>query len=574
MDIQSSQSGLQLSQQTAPLSDHHSQYQTQQQPQTLHIPNEVSPVPSSPSSPPPEMQVMGMHPIQPITSNQSVQSNQSAQSYQSAQSFESAQSSQSSNTGNAANEYPNKQTNRSVPLAPPVPEKSGKSRRWSLTGRFFEKRKSVTEPFHVSGSHPLEVSAAYNAIDSNIVHDGGGGGGMNQSITAASNKQTTPPESNGSSRRSSLADIPKAILSSLLRVSLSSSSDSMAKAADTIEEGDDAEAIEIDENATTLMNGQASVTIAVPKAPPKDPWDLLQFPAPKSILKKFPPEAATSVTGGHDAGAATATAIAGGNGAGDSASGSKTGDPSDYCTSYVHPMATSGDAVLDMIPPSDHRARLLTHSPTPNHPQQQHLASSSRPSMEAREIDDGHLKVPGQTNGNGDQVMGMSLPPDVSAPGMQSNSIKDRDAVGLPLSSRAQVLSNQYYELESPQGQQQQQQQQSYNMPAGTINGAGLTLIGGVTSSGTYGSPGNMHSLNSMAGSNGAGVKRRSINFLETVEIIPAHRKAEYNRQSDKYATFKVLTPDLKSEIRDELNTYKMREMAVHVESMGNTAFH
>ncbi|OAQ25316.1 hypothetical protein K457DRAFT_53769, partial [Linnemannia elongata AG-77] len=67
--------------------------------------------------------------------------------------------------------------------------------------------------------------------------------------------------------------------------------------------------------------------------------------------------------------------------------------------------------------------------------------------------------------------------------------------------------------------------------------------------------------------------RRRSINFLETVEIIPVHRKSDYNRQSDKHATFKILTPDMKSEIRDELNTYKMREMAVHVESMANTAF-
>ncbi|KAF9140891.1 hypothetical protein BG015_001474 [Linnemannia schmuckeri] len=68
--------------------------------------------------------------------------------------------------------------------------------------------------------------------------------------------------------------------------------------------------------------------------------------------------------------------------------------------------------------------------------------------------------------------------------------------------------------------------------------------------------------------------RSRTIGFTEMIEIIPAHRKSEYNRRSYKHATFKNLTPDLKSEIRDELNTYKMREMAVHVESMGNTAFH
>ncbi|KAG0327276.1 hypothetical protein BGZ99_008037 [Dissophora globulifera] len=69
------------------------------------------------------------------------------------------------------------------------------------------------------------------------------------------------------------------------------------------------------------------------------------------------------------------------------------------------------------------------------------------------------------------------------------------------------------------------------------------------------------------------GLSRR-ISFVDTIEIIPAYRRSEYNRRSDKYATFKVLTPDLKTEIRDELNNYKMREMAVHVQSMGNTAFH
>ncbi|KAG0205648.1 hypothetical protein BGX28_002764 [Mortierella sp. GBA30] len=70
------------------------------------------------------------------------------------------------------------------------------------------------------------------------------------------------------------------------------------------------------------------------------------------------------------------------------------------------------------------------------------------------------------------------------------------------------------------------------------------------------------------------GMSRKSLSFMDTIEIIPAHRKSEYNRRSDKNATFRILTPDMKTEIRDELNNYKMREMAVHVDSMGNTAFH
>ncbi|KAF9925825.1 hypothetical protein BGZ67_008422 [Mortierella alpina] len=73
---------------------------------------------------------------------------------------------------------------------------------------------------------------------------------------------------------------------------------------------------------------------------------------------------------------------------------------------------------------------------------------------------------------------------------------------------------------------------------------------------------------------NGLGVSRKTLSFMDAIEIIPAHRKSEYNRRSDKNATFRILTPDMKSEIRDELNIYKMREMAVHVDSMGNTAFH
>ncbi|KAF9952468.1 hypothetical protein BGZ65_005238, partial [Modicella reniformis] len=62
--------------------------------------------------------------------------------------------------------------------------------------------------------------------------------------------------------------------------------------------------------------------------------------------------------------------------------------------------------------------------------------------------------------------------------------------------------------------------------------------------------------------------------FNETIEIIPTYRKSEYNRRSDKNATFKILNPDMKVEIKNELNNFKMKEMAVHIESMGNTSFH
>ncbi|KAK3808799.1 MAG: hypothetical protein J3Q66DRAFT_417374 [Benniella sp.] len=70
------------------------------------------------------------------------------------------------------------------------------------------------------------------------------------------------------------------------------------------------------------------------------------------------------------------------------------------------------------------------------------------------------------------------------------------------------------------------------------------------------------------------GPGRRSVNFLDTIEIIPTYRKSEYSRESDRHATFRMLTSNLKNEIRNELNSYKVREMAVHVDSMQNTTFH
>ncbi|KAF9350093.1 hypothetical protein BGX34_001419 [Mortierella sp. NVP85] len=56
------------------------------------------------------------------------------------------------------------------------------------------------------------------------------------------------------------------------------------------------------------------------------------------------------------------------------------------------------------------------------------------------------------------------------------------------------------------------------------------------------------------------GPGRRPVNFLNTIEIIPAYVKSEYSRESDKHAAFRMLTSKLKNEI--------------HVDSMRNTAFH
>ncbi|OAJ36892.1 hypothetical protein BDEG_21002 [Batrachochytrium dendrobatidis JEL423] len=62
--------------------------------------------------------------------------------------------------------------------------------------------------------------------------------------------------------------------------------------------------------------------------------------------------------------------------------------------------------------------------------------------------------------------------------------------------------------------------------------------------------------------------------FSETVEVLPTFRKSEYNRKPDAGATFKNLTPQMKVQIREELNTFKKTEMPVHEESLKNTCFH
>ena len=59
----------------------------------------------------------------------------------------------------------------------------------------------------------------------------------------------------------------------------------------------------------------------------------------------------------------------------------------------------------------------------------------------------------------------------------------------------------------------------------------------------------------------------RILVFAETVEVLPTFRKSEYNRKPEIGATFRNLTPQLKGQIREELNTFKKHEMEVHEES-------
>jgi len=67
---------------------------------------------------------------------------------------------------------------------------------------------------------------------------------------------------------------------------------------------------------------------------------------------------------------------------------------------------------------------------------------------------------------------------------------------------------------------------------------------------------------------------QKVIHFNESVEVLPTFRKSEYSRKPDINSTFKHLTPQLKMQIREELNEYKKHEMKVHESSLRNTLFH
>lgn len=68
--------------------------------------------------------------------------------------------------------------------------------------------------------------------------------------------------------------------------------------------------------------------------------------------------------------------------------------------------------------------------------------------------------------------------------------------------------------------------------------------------------------------------ERKIIMFQETVEVYPTFKKNEYNRKPDEDATFRKLTPQMKVQIREELNSFKRTEMEVHESSANNTCFH
>ncbi|KAF9968445.1 hypothetical protein BGZ70_003841 [Mortierella alpina] len=456
---------------------------------------------------------------------------------------------------------------------PTAATKEKKSRRWSLAGRFFDKRKSITEPFNIPNSHPQSFAATYNSGNANIVGLHPGSNGSHPQPTASG--ESSASGSHSGSRRSSIVDIPKAFLSSLRRGSLTSNSGSTSSnnssSHSTVvfggEENEDEEDEEIDAPVVTILfaDGLRQATMATLKAPPRDPRSNSQSAELRGILKKrSSPAPSTGSAASGDSGAHA-------NGA--SRSRHHSLSPHD-----VHPMAPTDSSVdLSLLPPRNHRASLVTRSPVPHHPSQQQQQMLS-PSWSSNVGAQGS-PIPARLRPQ------QSFDPNAVAPDhtMMSPRFVQMQQYQQPMmtyiSPRAQDLSVQYYGAmnQDPFSQQMLQGRFQYygssNQQNSMLDDAMVTAqqSSEILMMESYGGT---SSEDGSGMQNGLGVGRKTLSFMDEIEIIPAHRKSEYNRRSDKNATFRILTPDMKSEIRDELNIYKMREMAVHVDSMGNTAFH
>ncbi|KAI1288519.1 hypothetical protein EDD11_010011 [Mortierella claussenii] len=386
---------------------------------------------------------------------------------------------------------------------------------------------------------------------------------------------------------------------------------------------DDRDKDKEDDTNAIWTDGEPYLMMAVPKAPPQDAATLAKRPPPKSILKKRLSDANVNGIEGFVASAAVAGAGQRANTddlslqnpaatAADATDVAKSptlaSGTTDMPSENIHPMATpdmNAEEIEQLASTStDHRARLETNSPPPSaHPHAQPVnfsnpvLSSSLPSDAEADGDSpqSHSSSPDQDENphpsttptittatvsttttarppspfmlkdpypSSSLSPGAAIPSDFIPPGMQSNSYQRNNRDG----ERAQGSVAEDRELS--QAEMLNNEMMSVGARGGRYAGPPREILGDTMTNGQLG-------LGEGGGGGGGGRRmKRSINFLDKIEIIPVHRKADYNRSSDKHATFRVLTPDLKCEIRDELNHYKMREMAVHVDSMGNTAFH
>ncbi|KAF9910912.1 hypothetical protein BX616_010745, partial [Lobosporangium transversale] len=558
---------------------------------------------------------------------------------------------------------------------------SNRPRRWSLTGRFFgdrNRRKSLTEPFHIPHrcdnqsshekyhGHSTEQNSAKDRrasspvnIQKNIVNA--------SKHTNSSEQHHAPSATHGGERRTSITEIPRALLSSLRRVSISGfgadpppssscsgNNEAMAAATAAVsasiaaalgtsprnknnqldqlghldpetrpthhEERHEEDHESSSEEERAWPGDNFYVVMAIPKESSQDPISLAKRLPTKSILKKRLADAANINAQNNNVVAPAAIArveasnapVADVNGAeliAPIATKSERMTKSPILGSEdVHPMATadmSAEEIKNLKMSTDHYAELITHSPTPSHPQPQEersrspqgepfatIPSTSSPSSfslstdrssQETIVDDAdprsclnyneaamdHQKLMGPYSSS---PKGAAIPPD-STPGIQSNSSHRSRPTGgwvqaavIPEGgelSQAEMLDNEMVSINQGLNYSNNfDNNYSYKLQRnGTID-SNSSNNRGENSSQQFG----YDQIQDQGQGHPGQDKRRSINFMDRIEIIPVYRKNEYDRQSDKHATFLVLTPELKNEIREELNTYKLREMPVHVD--------
>ncbi|KAF9430896.1 hypothetical protein BGZ76_000667 [Entomortierella beljakovae] len=469
-------------------------------------------------------------------------------------------------------------------------------RRWTLTGRLFEKRRSST------GSPDIP-----NTLPQNLNNN-----------SSSSNK--VPAQSASSGRRTSLADIPKALLSSLRRSSLTSSSEPKDKS-----------------NQSTQPSSSSIVTTNT-----QDKADGGAFMATNDNATEATPTMAIMTTEiPHQATVEAPNELP-----------SETGHAQNLSTEEIHKQHSTNDTSPSSLrqinenvqlheftdrnldTPSGHQSHTLTESsvststPQSQSEQERQVDLRSQEEEEAIATNDGVSEIdntprfkPPVIDQEISPFDNTEVPPHV-IPGMQSNAHGDR-------AERPQgIVTDPYIGVDEAMGFNTSYLNQSHqNHDPFAMSGIAIHQVPDVSaryssSSDTEQSHSQRSSLSSQGsddmmyepfegdvesyeddhmyadevampirvfsssigrlpksaissnnGYNNEG-RRKSISFTDTIEVIPVHRKSEYNRRSDRNATFRILTPDLKVHIREELNNYKLREMAVHVRSMSNTAFH
>ncbi|KAF9163329.1 hypothetical protein BGX21_011283 [Mortierella sp. AD011] len=510
-------------------------------------------------------------------------------------------------------------TNQSTP--------NEKRSRWSFTGRLFEKCKSISASSNIPNTEP-QMAATSN-------------GRNTEKIVSSSNTS--------GSRRSSLVDIPKALLSSFCRTSLTCSSEPKDKSSKSFQRRNLSDAsINNDEStdqSSDVDGGAVGDEVEVvptttvitandpyhappipPKAFPYNDDDQLQVQPVKSILKRT------------DSSQETPNSITD-----DSPIPTRVGDvsPPSYSlvSDNVHPLPENLD--INSLCPSDHHAQLGTHSSIPYPHSHQQLHQQHQQQEQRRLSDpfiDGSIPrvtilaetapfKPSELDSESHTTQGADTPPEF-APGIQSNTYRDRcgerlqevvidphggDSIHADFAQTHQQRhphdyhdpfamsggfsypsktiedisdEKQYFDPSEADLASYQRSSISSQVTDDSVfepseaavmearrhrhtkEDVAMPMIRELDSHNEFN-----HNLPNGPRSS-VDSKKKSIRFNDTVEIIPVHRKSEYNRRSDRNATFRVLTPNLRAFIRDELNDYKMREMAVHIRSMGNTAFH